>query len=157
MVRTITPGGDLIILTTNYHSPATGLLKLDDIPRHVLMFTKKTIRALLEKHGFQVRRIYCSDKIFKAATCGLLQYLCARFITGELEVFYRDFFRVQYQGKRELSGRLKRILEMGPVKGPVYLMDRLLGVIIDKISLFLGFYGVIVIEAKKAKKEPGDS
>ena len=70
--RVITPGGDLIILTTNYHSPATGLLKLDDVPRHVLMFTKRTIRALLEKHGFQVRKIYCSDKIFKASTCGLL-------------------------------------------------------------------------------------
>jgi len=81
--------------------------------------------------------------------------LFARFITGELDVFYRDFFRVQYQRKRDLSGRLKRIMEMGPIKGLVYLMDRLLGVIIDKISLFLGFYGVIVIEATKGEDEKG--
>jgi len=151
--RVITPGGDLIILTTNYHSLATGLLKLDDIPRHVLLFTKKTIKALLEKYGFQVKKIYCSDKIFKASTCVLLQYLFARFVTGGLDAFYRDFFRVQYQKKRDLSGRFKRILSMGPIRGLVYITDRMLGLIVDRISLFLGFYGVIIIKATKG----GDS
>jgi len=54
--RVITPGGDLIILTTNYHSPATGLLKLDYSPGQVLLFAKKTVWALLEKRSFQAEK-----------------------------------------------------------------------------------------------------
>ncbi|HUU29753.1 MAG TPA: class I SAM-dependent methyltransferase [archaeon] len=147
--RILKPGGTLILLTTNYHSIATGLLKFDDIPRHLILFTRKTLNLLLSKHGFTVKKAYGSDTISKASSYGLLQYLVARFIFFDIESFYREHFRTQYEPRRTLRSRFERITRMGLPKTMLVATDRLLCMFLDQLSILLDLYGIVIVRAQK--------
>jgi len=147
--RILKPGGCLILLTTNYYSIATGLLKFDDIPRHLILFTKKTLNILLSKQGFTVEKAYCSDSISKASSYGLLQYLMARLTFRDTESFYHEYFRTQFEPKRTTRSRLQQIRRIGWPKTILVAMDRLLGVVLDRISILLNLYGIIIVKARK--------
>lgn len=55
------PGGKLIILVPNYASPSAIFFKNRwlglDLPRHLYVFTPKTLTKLLEESGFEVEKI----------------------------------------------------------------------------------------------------
>jgi 2-polyprenyl-3-methyl-5-hydroxy-6-metoxy-1,4-benzoquinol methylase len=143
------PGGLLVLLTTNYNSLATGMLKLDDIPRHLVLFDKRTLCRLVENHGMRVERLFTSDSIFKASANCLLRYGLARWVSRDLDSFYRNYFKVMYEPKRALAGRLSRLRQLGFFKSSLLLADRALGMVLDRISLILDMYGVVTVVARK--------
>ncbi|MFH1068155.1 MAG: class I SAM-dependent methyltransferase [Candidatus Glassbacteria bacterium] len=147
--RILKPGGSIIMLTTNYISFSTGVLKLDDIPRHLVLFTKKTLAKLLENHGFHVEKSFCSNRISRISAYGLLQYLTNRLLNKASEDFYREHFRILFSPRKDLQGRLARLRAMSLSKLALVSTDRLVGALLDRLSLLLGFYGIIIVKARK--------
>lgn len=148
-VRVLRPGGLLVLLTTNFNSLAARFLKLDDIPRHLVLFDKSTLKKLVSKHGCKTEKIFTSDKIFRMSANCVLRYSIARWIKHDTESFYRELFRVMYEPARNTAGRLERFRALGPVRVSLLLADRIMGYVLDKLSLMLDCYGIAVIVARK--------
>lgn len=78
----VKPGGALIILVTNFNSIAARFLRSDDVPRHVNLFTKKTITEMLTSAGFETETFYFDQDIFGGSVRGLLNQF-VKLIAGE--------------------------------------------------------------------------
>jgi SAM-dependent methyltransferase len=72
------PGGRLVVLVTNFNSIQARLFKQDDFPRHLTLFTRKSLSALLARHGFQLRRTSTDQAVFGGSLNGGLVYLLKR-------------------------------------------------------------------------------
>lgn len=148
-VRVLKSGGLLVLLTTNFNSLAARVLKLDDIPRHLVLFHKNTLEKLVSNNECATERIFTSDAIFRMSANCLLRYSSARWLGGDPEKFYRDLFRVLYEPSRDTAGRYERLRKLGLLRSSLLLADRALGYLIDKVSLLLDCYGIAVIVARK--------
>lgn len=73
--RILKPGGVVVMLVTNFNSPAASFMRHDDIPRHTTLFTEKTIKRMLHLAGFSSERIYFEHRLFGGGNRGLLNYL----------------------------------------------------------------------------------
>lgn len=80
--RLLRPGGRALILVPNFNSIPARLMRHDDVPRHLLMFTPRTFGRLSEKAGFKVVRTVFGDDIFSGSTRGALNFLYKR-LRGE--------------------------------------------------------------------------
>ena len=76
--RLLKPGGRFIALVTNLDSVQGRLLRADDYPRHLTLFTKRAVRDLSARVGLQVNEIWTDQKIFGGAMNGGLVYLLKR-------------------------------------------------------------------------------
>ena len=70
--------GRAFILVPNYRSLPARLMRHDDIPRHLMMFTPSTLAYAAKLAGLQVRRFVFSDDIFSGSNRGLLNFLVKR-------------------------------------------------------------------------------
>jgi SAM-dependent methyltransferase len=150
VLRVLRPGGLLVLLTTNYQSIPSRILKLEDAPRHLTLFTKRTLGRLLAAQGFLVEQIACSDRISRNSAYGMLQYLLAR-ARGDaaLERFYRGHFATSFAPGRTAAERFHRLRRLGFFKAGLVAGDRALGFLLDHISLVVGTYGTILATARK--------
>jgi SAM-dependent methyltransferase len=80
--RLLRPGGTCIILVPNFHSVPGRLLRHDDIPRHVTMFTRRTLARLLAKCGLQPVEWSCDQDVYGGSVRGCLNFLVKR-MAGE--------------------------------------------------------------------------
>ncbi|MDQ8728349.1 class I SAM-dependent methyltransferase [Bradyrhizobium sp. LHD-71] len=80
--RLLRPGGTLIILVPNYNSLPARFMYHDDVPRHVTMFTPKTLGQLLEQEGFTAKSWECGQDVYGGSTRGWLNFLVKR-LAGE--------------------------------------------------------------------------
>ena len=76
--RLLVPGGRLIALVTNFNSIQGRFLAADDYPRHLTLFTSKSIRDLAERNGLIVRRLWTDQRIFGGSLNGALVYMAKR-------------------------------------------------------------------------------
>ena len=72
------PGGRLIIQVPSLRSVAVRLGHEDDTPRHLYLFSPKTLRRYAEAAGLAVERIEDVTDLFTAGSRGSLQRLVAR-------------------------------------------------------------------------------
>ena len=70
--------GRAFVLVPNFRSPPARVMRHDDIPRHLLMFTPSTLRHAARLAGLRVRRFVFSDDIFSGSNRGLLNFLVKR-------------------------------------------------------------------------------
>lgn len=73
--RLLKPSGRALILIPNFNSIPGRLMRHDDVPRHLVMFTPRTFRNMSERAGFEVVRTVFSDAIFSGSTRGFLNFL----------------------------------------------------------------------------------
>ena len=71
-------GGRLFILVPNFNSIPGRFLRHDDVPRHLMMFTRRTLARLLGECGFAVRRCVCEQDIYMGSVRGLFNFLVKR-------------------------------------------------------------------------------
>lgn len=76
--RLLTSEGRAFVLVPNFRSPPARVMRHDDIPRHLLMFTPSTLRHAASLAGLRVRRFVFSDDIFSGSNRGLLNFLVKR-------------------------------------------------------------------------------
>ena len=67
--------GRAFVLVPNFRSIPGRMMRHDDVPRHLLMFTPSTLRRAAGLAGLRVRRIVFSDDIFSGSTRGILNFL----------------------------------------------------------------------------------
>ena len=63
------------MLVPNFSSIPGRFLRHDDVPRHLLMFTRRTFRFAAQTAGLRVRRFVFSNDIFSGLNRGLLNYV----------------------------------------------------------------------------------
>jgi SAM-dependent methyltransferase len=73
--RLLKPGGRALVLVPNFDSIPGRFLRHDDVPRHLLMFTRRTFRFAAQAAGLRVTRFVFSNDIFSGSTRGTLNYL----------------------------------------------------------------------------------
>lgn len=80
--RLLRPGGSIIILVPNYNSLPARFMHHDDVPRHITMFTKKTLGQMLQQEGFTPQIWECGQDVYGGSTRGWLNFLAKR-LAGE--------------------------------------------------------------------------
>jgi SAM-dependent methyltransferase len=93
IAHTLRPGGSLIGLVTNLNSVQARILRQDDYPRHLTVFTRSSLRRVLAEHGFRVRRFWTDQRIFGGSIRGAITYFVKRLLgcsPDELLTEWRD-------------------------------------------------------------------
>jgi SAM-dependent methyltransferase len=80
--RLLKPGGKAVMLVTNFHSIPGCLLRLDDIPRHTTLFTKRTLGKMLRDTGFRPDRFLFNCELFGGTHRGLFNFV-VKLMAGE--------------------------------------------------------------------------
>jgi len=73
-------GGSFIGIATNLNSIQGRFFGTDDYPRHLTIYTKKSLKNLLEREGFKIERIWTDQKIFESSVKGFFVYLLKRML-----------------------------------------------------------------------------
>lgn len=66
--------GKAVILVPNFNSIPGRFMRHDDVPRHLVMFTPKSLRTMAKVAGLRVTKLTFSDEIFSGSTRGILNY-----------------------------------------------------------------------------------
>lgn len=74
----LAPGGRAFALVPNFRSLPARVMRHDDVPRHLMMFTPATLRRAAELVGLRVRRFLFSGDIFSDSTRGLFNFVVKR-------------------------------------------------------------------------------
>ena len=73
--RLLKRGGKVVLLVTNFKSLPGRFMRQDDIPRHMTMFTKRTLGNMLRHTGFRPDRFRFNCELFGGVNRGVLNYL----------------------------------------------------------------------------------
>lgn len=72
--RLLKPGGRAFVLVPNFNSIPAQFMRHDDVPRHLIMFTPRTLGRAAGLAGMDIRRVAFGDDIFSGHTRGVLNY-----------------------------------------------------------------------------------
>lgn len=95
--RILKPGGKFIFLVTNSESLFSKRGFREDIPRHLYHFSKKTLSAYAEKHGFRFKKVLYDNRIFDGRGHGTFRFMFGKLFGVRWEnLYYRKFNVFQY-------------------------------------------------------------
>ena len=94
--KLLAPNGRVFVLVPNFRSPPGRVMRHDDVPRHLLMFTPSTLSRAARLAGLHARRVVFGDDIFSGSNRGLLTFLVKRAL-GES---YDDILRQNRSSER---------------------------------------------------------
>lgn len=69
------PGGKLVVAVTNFNSLPARFMRHDDVPRHTILFTKRTLGAALQRAGFTPDDFHFDCDLYGGSHRGLMNYL----------------------------------------------------------------------------------
>lgn len=150
--RLLKKGGHFIFLVTNFKSISSRFLFLEDIPRHLYFFTEETVKAYLERNGFELLRADYNDKIYSMRPTNWLYYYFARMKGADLK--FEDLPDTSYQsfschgqtdGFRLKSKYLISLLSSHPLA----VIDKALIPIVERIQILSRRYGIMTFVARK--------
>jgi SAM-dependent methyltransferase len=78
LANLLKPSGRAFVLVPNFRSLPAKIMRHDDVPRHLLMFTPSTLSKAASAAGLRIRNIVYSDDIFSGSTRGVLNFLVKR-------------------------------------------------------------------------------
>ncbi len=162
--RLLREDGRFVFVVPNFDAPGMRHSCTEDIPRHLHLFTQRAVKAHLNNHGMEVRKIYHDDSLYTAYPFGLLRY-------GLLSLRGRETRCTRYRNrsvallrnkqiKANLGVWLSEVLRtVGPADLILDAIDLALGVALAKISKLMGNYGVITVVAsvnRQKKSNPNE-
>jgi SAM-dependent methyltransferase len=80
--RLLKPGGTVLLLVTNLCSIPALFMRHDDIPRHTILFSQRSLAKLFRQTGFGSPAFFFDHRVFGGRHRGLLNYLI-KLIAGE--------------------------------------------------------------------------
>jgi SAM-dependent methyltransferase len=80
--RLLKPSGRALVLVPNFNSIPARFMRHDDVPRHLLMFTPRTLRRAAHTAGLGIQRFVFGDDVFSGSTRGISNFLWKR-LRGE--------------------------------------------------------------------------
>lgn len=72
--RILKSGGKFVFLVTNSESLYGRMAYIEDVPRHLYHFSKKTLQKYAIKHGLKINRIVYNDRLFDGRGTGSFKY-----------------------------------------------------------------------------------
>lgn len=108
----LAPGGRLIVLLPNFRSIPARFMRHDDVPRHLMMFTPRTLRRAAMLADLRVRRIVFSADIFSDSTRGVLNFLTKRLFGESYDEILRQnrSASLWYQFESHLKGEPSKLM-----------------------------------------------
>lgn len=76
--KLLRPGGRLVGLVTNINSIQSRIYTADDYPRHLTIFSKKSLQLLAKKNGLTLCATHTGQEIFGGSLAGGLLYVIKR-------------------------------------------------------------------------------
>jgi SAM-dependent methyltransferase len=116
--RLLSKGGTFMGVVTNFNSIHARLMRADDYPRHLTMFTKRSLASLMAEAGLKPVRMWTDQKLFGGQLRGALRLVTKRMLGYSMdEALYemRDrhdllAFGGKFRGRRSQAVRwLSRI------------------------------------------------
>lgn len=74
IAQLLADGGTFLGVVTNFNSLQARLLRADDYPRHLTLFTKRSLRRLLAEVGLELLRFWTDQRLFGGALRGAISY-----------------------------------------------------------------------------------
>lgn len=139
------PRGRLIVLVTNLNSVQSRFYQADDYPRHLTLFTHRSVRRLCNSYGMTLGKTRTNQEIFGGTLNGGIVYLYKRMMGySSDEVFSEwkqlqdaDLFWCKWRGKKST------IVTM------ISRLDRAISLPLEKILDRLGFGFIMTFTASK--------
>lgn len=78
VAKLLTKGGSYLGVVTNFNSVHARLLRADDYPRHLTLFTKRSLGRLLREAGLEPVRMWTDQKLFGGQLRGALRLAVKR-------------------------------------------------------------------------------
>jgi 2-polyprenyl-3-methyl-5-hydroxy-6-metoxy-1,4-benzoquinol methylase len=91
------PGGRFVFLVPNLRSINSRYARQEDVPRHLYMFSARTLRAYARRVGLEVAAVTHDTDLFGGSGRGVLQLGLVRGMGGSTD----DFFRLYYSPRSE--------------------------------------------------------
>lgn len=144
--------GRFVFLVPNFGALGMRRSCTEDIPRHLHLFTPKSVRAYLKRFGMEAHAIFHSNAIYTAYPFGLLRYYALRSLDRAGACSRYENRSVALLRNRQIKGNLKVWLEevlaaVGPADLAVDVLDLGLGVVLAAVSRVMRNYGVITVVA----------
>jgi SAM-dependent methyltransferase len=146
--RLLKPGGTASVLVPNFHSLPARLMRHDDIPRHITMFTRATLGRMLDGTGLRPTEWACHQDIYGGSVRGWLNFLVKR-LHGE------PMGEIQAQNRLEGGTRWEEFasqIDGRPSKWMrrVDRVDTWLAPRLDRVLDGLGLGFIMSVHARKA-------
>jgi SAM-dependent methyltransferase len=133
IARLLARGGTFIGVVTNFHSLQARLLRADDYPRHLTLFTKRSLRELFEAAGLELVRFWTDQRLFGGALSGGLLYGVKRLCGYSTdEVFYEmrdrgdpELFCCKFRGRASTATKWISRLDRAALWLPEKVLDSL--------------------------------
>lgn len=143
------PGGKLVVLVTNLHSIQSRYYQADDYPRHLTLFTKRSIAQLCQRYELSLDKVVTDQRIFGGTLNGGLLYAVKRLFGYQQSEAIRewkqlkdpDLFWCKWRGKPS-----------APIRW-VSKADRIISYPIEWMLDRLGFGFIITFSATRRSAE----
>lgn len=144
-----------VFVVPNFSAPGMRRSCIEDIPRHLRLFTPRSVHAYLDRYGMRVREISHRGEIYTAYPFGALRFVLANLRASETACSKFENRSVALLRNRQIRGNLREWLrEVFARVGPLDLLldaaDLALGLFIARYSQLIGNYGVMTVVAEKA-------
>ena len=140
--RLLKPSGRAFMLVPNFNSIPARFMRHDDVPRHLLMFTPRTLRRAAAAASLAIRKFHFGDDIFSGSTRGVLNYAWKRWRGESIE---------DIVGQNREPGRWREFAEFthgrpSQVMRTVDRLDALMTPLVDRVVNALGFGFIMTAE-----------
>lgn len=136
----------MTLLVTNMRSIPARLMQLDDIPRHLILFSPKSLKGALEKSKFVGTSLSFDHRLYGSTHSGMFTFLykrlCGMSAQDIVEERHRDWNSYMSTVNGKKSAFLKKIINFDSRNTPT----------IDRIMDKLGYGLNIIATAYKSKR-----
>jgi SAM-dependent methyltransferase len=132
-VALLKPGGRLIVLVTNLNSIQSRFYQADDFPRHLTLFTKRSIRSLCSRSGLTLERVSTTQDIFGGSLGGGGVFMFKRLFGYSSEDALKewkqlrdpDLFWCKWRGKESFAVKVVSRIDKFITRPIEKLLDRM--------------------------------
>ncbi len=148
--------GKFLFTAPNFAAPGMRKSCTEDIPRHLSLFSEKSVRRHLHVVGLEVEKMYHNDRLYTSYPFGLVRY-ALRVLIGRREIRCSAYENraIRLLKSRQFKGNAAAWLKeatatLGLKDLAVDCIDLFVGVLLARISQIMGNYGVMTVASRKS-------
>jgi SAM-dependent methyltransferase len=152
--RILKPGGSFIFTAPNFSAYGMRHACVEDIPRHLWLFTPRAVCSYLKNSGMKPAVISHCGRIYTSYPFGLLRYLLVRMFHKTTDCTMYENRSVSLLRHRDVKNNLgawvvEVLEELKYWEIAIDAMDLVLGILVANLSKMMRNYGVMTVVATK--------